>query len=146
MFLFVFLYIEEIFLFWFLRNTILYKIPMLYFKLHWAHFIDHVSLTCLIWIIRIARCNKCLSFEQNCRRSQTLWSIEFCKPQWCIVKNILHIVIFPGSPEKKIHCFTRFHRLMLLDIILSNKHNTICIGHHYAHTNTNNVNKTPTRG
>jgi hypothetical protein len=22
------------------------------------------------------------------------------------------------------------------------KHNTICVGHHYTHTNTNNVNKT----
>jgi hypothetical protein len=25
---------------------------------------------------------------------------------------------------------------------INQKHNTICVGHHYAQTNTNNVNKT----
>jgi hypothetical protein len=31
---------------------------------------------------------------------------------------------------------------IMLDLKQNKKHNTICVGHHYTQTNTNNVNKT----
>jgi len=42
------------------------------------------------------------------------------------------------NPEKLATCNTR-HKTKTNKI---KKHNTICVGHHYTQTNTNNVNKT----
>jgi hypothetical protein len=39
------------------------------------------------------------------------------------------------NPEKLATKYTR-------GSLEKQKHNTICVGHHYAQTNTNNVNKT----